>query len=250
MEFRSGFEQYDTVRAYICVYSVDLSFVIALARYLYLVPLFISCAVYEPFSYVLFHIKILRDGNIKISSITGVIILPILFMSNKITSIRAPISDISTDSRDCFGHVKFARVTTTGYASCVHRQKKRKDPNFISGRRSFSLKLASIFCFSVTIGGNVSFKGFFLQARDAGTNEWIGSWAQTPNTNTHPECSAVTHADPRDKEQATFIWNAPPNSRGRVYFTWVCDLSFLPSKKFFSLSYIYFFPSIYFANKH
>ncbi|XP_020282269.1 putative defense protein 3 [Pseudomyrmex gracilis] len=72
---------------------------------------------------------------------------------------------------------------------------------------------------TVTIGGNVPFKGFFLQARDAGTNEWIGSWAQTPNTNTHPECSAVTHADPRDKEQATFIWNAPPNSRGRVYFT-------------------------------
>ncbi|XP_012234066.1 putative defense protein 3 [Linepithema humile] len=70
---------------------------------------------------------------------------------------------------------------------------------------------------TVTIGG-ASFKGFFLQARDANTNEWIGSWAQTPNTNTHAECSVVTHADPRDKEQATFIWNAP-NAHGNVYFT-------------------------------
>lgn len=74
--------------------------------------------------------------------------------------------------------------------------------------------------FSVTIGG-APFKGFFLQARDTNTNEWIGSWARTPNTNIHSECSAVTHADPRDKEQATFIWNAPPNARGSVYFTWV-----------------------------
>lgn len=42
---------------------------------------------------------------------------------------------------------------------------------------------------------------------------------QTSNINTHHECSAVTHADPHDKEQATFIWIAPPNARGRVYFT-------------------------------
>lgn len=74
--------------------------------------------------------------------------------------------------------------------------------------------------FSVTIGG-APFKGFFLQARDTNTNEWIGSWTRTPNTNIHSECSAVTHADPRDKEQATFIWNAPSNARGSVYFTWV-----------------------------
>jgi hypothetical protein len=72
--------------------------------------------------------------------------------------------------------------------------------------------------FSVTIGG-ASFKGFFLQARDSNTKEWIGSWTQTPNTNIHAECSVVTHADPRDKEQATFIWNAPPNARGDVHFT-------------------------------
>ncbi|XP_076766067.1 putative defense protein 3 [Xylocopa sonorina] len=71
---------------------------------------------------------------------------------------------------------------------------------------------------TVTISGS-SFKGFFLQARDPETDAWIGSWAQTENTNTHPECSAVTHADPYEKQHATLIWNAPPNARGRVYFT-------------------------------
>jgi len=72
--------------------------------------------------------------------------------------------------------------------------------------------------FSVTIKG-APFKGFFLQARDTSTNKWIGSWTRTPNTNVHSECSAVTHADPYDKEQATFIWNAPVDTRGNVYFT-------------------------------
>ncbi|XP_076673270.1 putative ferric-chelate reductase 1 [Andrena cerasifolii] len=71
---------------------------------------------------------------------------------------------------------------------------------------------------TVSISGS-TFKGFFLQARDPDTNSWIGSWAQTENTNTHPECSAVTHADPHVKQHATLIWNAPPNARGRVYFT-------------------------------
>ncbi|OXU26079.1 hypothetical protein TSAR_000195 [Trichomalopsis sarcophagae] len=75
------------------------------------------------------------------------------------------------------------------------------------------------FVFSVRIQGG-DFKGFFVQARDAQTNQWIGSWAQTPNTNVHSECSAVTHADPRDKQQATLVWNAPLNARpGTVYFT-------------------------------
>jgi len=71
--------------------------------------------------------------------------------------------------------------------------------------------------FSVSITG-ASFKGFFLQARDSNTNEWIGSWVQTPNTKIHAECSAVTHADPREKEQASFVWKAP-NAAGNVYFT-------------------------------
>lgn len=82
-----------------------------------------------------------------------------------------------------------------------------------------------IFCFSmlnvsVKIVGD-TFKGFFLQARDANTNEWIGSFSKTENTVAHSECSAITHADPRDKQQATLIWNAPLNARGHVYFTWV-----------------------------
>ncbi|XP_051159926.1 putative defense protein 3 [Leptopilina boulardi] len=64
-----------------------------------------------------------------------------------------------------------------------------------------------------------TFKGFFLQARDVNTNEWIGNWGKTENTVPHSECSAITHADPRDKQQATLTWNAPLNARGHVYFT-------------------------------
>ncbi|XP_050071311.1 putative defense protein 3 [Anopheles maculipalpis] len=72
----------------------------------------------------------------------------------------------------------------------------------------------------VTIHGHQDvFRGFFLQARDAQTNEWIGSWYETPNTKTIPECSSVTHADNRDKEQATFVWQAPKDRQGQVYFT-------------------------------
>ncbi|XP_043271448.1 putative defense protein 3 [Venturia canescens] len=71
---------------------------------------------------------------------------------------------------------------------------------------------------TVTIRGS-SFRGFFLQARDAKTDAWVGTWAQTPNTKAHDECSAITHADPRDKQEATLIWKAPSNSGGQVYFT-------------------------------
>ncbi|XP_058055816.1 putative defense protein 3 [Anopheles bellator] len=72
----------------------------------------------------------------------------------------------------------------------------------------------------VTLHGHQDvFRGFFLQARDAQTNEWIGSWYETPNTKSIPECSSVTHADNRDKEQATFVWQAPTDRQGQVYFT-------------------------------
>ncbi|XP_023308874.2 putative defense protein 3 [Lucilia cuprina] len=63
------------------------------------------------------------------------------------------------------------------------------------------------------------FRGFFLQARDANSNEWIGEWQRSENTNTIPECSAITHGDNRDKLAAKLIWKAPQNKRGRVYFT-------------------------------
>lgn len=63
------------------------------------------------------------------------------------------------------------------------------------------------------------FRGFFIQARDAETNEWIGSWEASSNTKVIPECASITHSDPKDKEAATFIWNAPQNKSGRVYFT-------------------------------
>ncbi|XP_017477954.1 PREDICTED: putative defense protein 3 [Rhagoletis zephyria] len=64
-----------------------------------------------------------------------------------------------------------------------------------------------------------TFRGFFLQARDANSNEWIGEWIQSENTKTIPECSAITHSDNRDKLGAKLIWKAPQNKRGRVYFT-------------------------------
>lgn len=71
----------------------------------------------------------------------------------------------------------------------------------------------------VTITGHDVFRGFFLQARDAKTNEWIGEWQESSNTKTIPECSSVTHSDPKDKVQATLIWAAPKNKQGQVFFT-------------------------------
>ncbi|KAG4067219.1 hypothetical protein HA402_000210 [Bradysia odoriphaga] len=71
----------------------------------------------------------------------------------------------------------------------------------------------------VTIEGSDHFRGFFLQARDADTDEWIGTFKESPNTKVIPECSAITHADRKDKEAATFIWGAPQHKKGRVYFT-------------------------------
>ncbi|XP_057338754.1 putative defense protein 1 [Microplitis mediator] len=71
---------------------------------------------------------------------------------------------------------------------------------------------------SVSIRGD-TFKGFFIQARDSRTHAWIGSFAPTPNTKVFDECSAVTHADPKDKQEATLIWNSPAKGQGQVYFT-------------------------------
>ncbi|KAK4881821.1 hypothetical protein RN001_005140 [Aquatica leii] len=73
---------------------------------------------------------------------------------------------------------------------------------------------------AVTIEGDTHFKGFFIQARDIETNQWIGEWEEIPNTKVHPECSAITHADPEYKQKAVLIWTAPKNSHGgQVYFT-------------------------------
>ncbi|XP_031618097.1 putative defense protein 3 isoform X1 [Contarinia nasturtii] len=72
---------------------------------------------------------------------------------------------------------------------------------------------------TVTIRGRDYFRGFFIQARDTETNEWIGSWQDSQNTKTIPECASITHADNKDKEGANLIWNAPQHKSGRVYFT-------------------------------
>lgn len=120
-------------------------------------------------------------------------------------------------ARDCLEHIKFT------WQCALHHLKyiddKRQVEFYLNEKNAMSVFIGTwAVYFSVTIVG-APFKGFFLQARDTNTNEWIGSWTRTPNTNIHSECSAVTHADPRDKEQATFIWNAPANGRGSVYFT-------------------------------
>nr|CAD7407602.1 unnamed protein product [Timema cristinae]CAD7429442.1 unnamed protein product [Timema monikensis] len=74
---------------------------------------------------------------------------------------------------------------------------------------------------AVTIQGlqGATFRGFFLQARDVETDEWIGTWDAAENTSGLPECSAITHADNRDKLQATLVWTAPAQGSGNVYFT-------------------------------
>ncbi|XP_063704140.1 putative defense protein 3 [Culicoides brevitarsis] len=71
----------------------------------------------------------------------------------------------------------------------------------------------------LTISGHDVFRGFFFQARDANTNEWIGEFLPSANTKTIPECSSVTHADPKDKTQARLIWQAPKDKQGHVFFT-------------------------------
>ncbi|KAK5650486.1 hypothetical protein RI129_001515 [Pyrocoelia pectoralis] len=73
---------------------------------------------------------------------------------------------------------------------------------------------------TVTIEGNENFKGFLIQARDVETNKWIGEWSEISNTNVHPECSAITHADREEKQKAVLVWHAPKDSTGgEVYFT-------------------------------
>lgn len=72
---------------------------------------------------------------------------------------------------------------------------------------------------TVQISGSDVFRGFFLQARDAQTNEWIGEWQETQNVKTIPECSSITHADNKDKAQATLVWIAPKGKQGSVFFT-------------------------------
>uniref|UniRef100_T1H6E1 Reelin domain-containing protein n=1 Tax=Megaselia scalaris TaxID=36166 RepID=T1H6E1_MEGSC len=69
------------------------------------------------------------------------------------------------------------------------------------------------------LDGHKVFKGFFIQARDADSNQWIGNWHQSDNTKSIPECSAITHSDNKDKIGATLIWIAPQHKKGKVYFT-------------------------------
>ncbi|XP_049842240.1 reelin domain-containing protein 1 [Schistocerca gregaria] len=77
---------------------------------------------------------------------------------------------------------------------------------------------------TVTIEGGRGepFRGFFVQARDAATGAWLGTWEENPPyTNGLPECAAITHGDNRDKARVTLTWQAPRDAGdgGQVYFT-------------------------------
>lgn len=65
-----------------------------------------------------------------------------------------------------------------------------------------------------------SFKGFFIQARDARSHEWIGTFEKGADSKAYGECSAVTHTNNEPKDQVTLIWHAPNNGQrgGEVYF--------------------------------
>lgn len=71
----------------------------------------------------------------------------------------------------------------------------------------------------MTVTGEEVFRGFFFQARDAKNQEWIGEFLEVPNMKALPECAAITQADNRDKTQATFVWQAPADREGQVFFT-------------------------------
>ncbi|XP_050703193.1 reelin domain-containing protein 1-like [Eriocheir sinensis] len=64
-----------------------------------------------------------------------------------------------------------------------------------------------------------TFKGFFVQARDAKTNKWIGTFHETKDVTVFPECSAVTHSTVPPKTEVVLAWHAPSHGQGEVYFT-------------------------------
>ncbi|XP_066986011.1 ferric-chelate reductase 1-like [Macrobrachium rosenbergii] len=63
------------------------------------------------------------------------------------------------------------------------------------------------------------FKGFFVQGRDSHTNDWVGSFDETPETKVYPECSAATHNTVPPKTSVKLVWHAPRDRSGTVYFT-------------------------------
>lgn len=64
----------------------------------------------------------------------------------------------------------------------------------------------------------VPLKGFFYQARDAETNEWIGTFEKNPDVKSYYECAAATHTGNEPKEAVTLLWHAPKDRAGQVYF--------------------------------
>jgi len=68
------------------------------------------------------------------------------------------------------------------------------------------------------LGAETSYKGFFIQARDQRTNEWVGTFEIGPDVKSYPECSAATHTNKEPKDSTTLVWHAPEDQEGKVYF--------------------------------
>ncbi|KAK7067361.1 hypothetical protein SK128_014941 [Halocaridina rubra] len=71
---------------------------------------------------------------------------------------------------------------------------------------------------TVLISGT-PFKGYFVQARDSHSNDWIGEFEETKETKVYPECSAVTHSTVPPKTNVRLTWRAPHDRSGTVFFT-------------------------------
>ncbi|XP_045621587.1 putative defense protein 1 [Procambarus clarkii] len=64
-----------------------------------------------------------------------------------------------------------------------------------------------------------AFKGFFIQARDVQRKDWIGHFEESDDIVSYPECSSVTHGNPRPKSRVVLTWVAPLDRSGTVTFT-------------------------------
>lgn len=101
--------------------------------------------------------------------------------------------------------------------SGVQSQPEQTNPYILEASSDY-YKPGEIIAVNIIGPKSYYFKGFFIQARDAKTNEWIGSFEKTNEVTSHVECSAATHTNNDPKEQVTLLWRGPERSSGQVYF--------------------------------
>ncbi|XP_015598085.1 putative ferric-chelate reductase 1 homolog isoform X2 [Cephus cinctus] len=69
----------------------------------------------------------------------------------------------------------------------------------------------------------LAYEGFMILARDLETGEYVGEFANLPESARHMECldgvkNGVTHIDKRKKQNLEFDWEAPPYYEGTIIF--------------------------------